>query len=94
MDTTRNRIEIQRRKSYLFILNKMKTEKLIIERIDFLKTRQKDGIDTKNTIVALEWAKCSSEEEIREELRNTVADGWKIPFRYIRDLLWVLEDYE
>ena len=71
----------------------MKTEKQIRERIDFLESRGKDGIDVKREMDILEsiiwlW----DEENVIRDFKETVAEFRKENIQYLRTVLWALED--
>lgn len=74
-----------------FTSDNMKTKQQIQERIDFLESRQKDGVQVKDTLVLLRLAQTASVDDMQEELVNSVTNPWVLPFAYIRDILWVLE---
>lgn len=52
----------------------MKTNQQIQERIDFLESRQKDGVPVKDTLVLLKWALTASVDDMHEELVNSVTN--------------------
>ena len=75
----------------------MKTLKQIQDRITFLESRQKDGIDASETLRTLNWALLVQKEDVIEEILNTAeiisnTSYWQKDITYMRDLLWVLED--
>lgn len=75
----------------------MKTLKQIQDRITFLESRQKDGIDVSETLLILNWALLVQKEDVIEEIMNTAQNisstsYWQKDITYMRDLLWVLED--
>lgn len=80
---------------FITIIIIMKTAKQIQERITYLESREKDKIDVKETLLTLKWALIVRESDIMDELFNSVNNSYaasnKIPFLYIRDLLWILE---
>ena len=82
---------IRQKKSYHFIFDNMKTKQQIQERIKFLESRQKDGVDVADTVKMLEWALISTEEDLKEEMVNSIQNCSKLPIREIRDILWALE---
>lgn len=70
----------------------MKSIKQIADRITALESRQKDGIDTKNTVEYLKWAINVREEDVREKLLNSVQLKHGLHFADVRCLLWILEN--
>lgn len=57
-----------------FTSDNMKTKQQIQERIDFLESRQKDGVQVKDTLVLLRWALIASVDDMHEELVNSVTN--------------------
>lgn len=49
----------------------MKSQKQIKDRITFLESRQKDGIDVSETLLILNWALLVQKEDVIEEILNT-----------------------
>lgn len=74
IDFMNHAIEIQQKKNYHFIFDNMKTKQQIQERIKFLESRQKDGIQVNNTLLLLRWALTASVDDMHEELVNSVTN--------------------
>lgn len=70
----------------------MKSKQQILDRITGLELRGKDDIQVGDTVKMLNWALISTEADILEELVNSITNPWKLPFQYIRNMLWILED--
>lgn len=67
----------------------MKTLKQIQDRITFLESRQKDGIDVSDTIFILIFMIKRSKAELKNFLITTAKSD---RYSHMREVLWMLED--